>query len=68
VGARDAPPEIGQLVYEGLTLFIRKRLSRDEFNLGAELKHTIAEWPVVGRPLHVARRPAAEVSVGIKEL
>lgn len=55
---REAPPEIGRIVTEGLVLFIRKRLSRDEFNLREELKHTIVRWPVVGRPLRVPR-PAA---------
>lgn len=48
-----APREIGDLVYEGLTLFMRKRLSPDEFEIGAELKHLIAEWPVIGKPLRV---------------
>lgn len=50
---KDAPPEIGELVYEGLTLFIKKRLSRDEFNLIEEAKHMVARLPVVGRPLRV---------------
>lgn len=48
-----APEPIGDLVYEGLTLFIRKRLSRDEFNLGEEFKHLAAEWPVVGKRLRI---------------
>ncbi len=48
-----APPEIGSLVDEGLSLFIRKRLSRDEFLLGEELKHTVARWPLVGKRLRV---------------
>lgn len=50
---RDAPEPIGQLVHEGLTLFIKKRLSPDEFDLGEELKHVAAEWPLVGRRLRV---------------
>jgi FADH2 O2-dependent halogenase len=50
---REAPPEIGQVVTEGLVLFMRKRLSRDEFDLREELKHMIARWPVVGRPFRV---------------
>lgn len=49
----EAPPEIGELVYEGLTLFIRKRLSRDEFNLREEAKHMAARIPMLGRPLRV---------------
>jgi FADH2 O2-dependent halogenase len=47
---KEAPPEIGDLVYEGLTLFLRKRLSPDEFDLRGELKHTLAERPILGRP------------------
>lgn len=50
---KDAPPEIGELTYEGLTLFIKKRFDREEFSLGEELKHIVAEWPVIGRPLRV---------------
>jgi FADH2 O2-dependent halogenase len=50
---KEAPPEIGELVYEGLTLFIRKRLSRDEFNLREEARHMAARMPLVGRPLRV---------------
>jgi tetracycline 7-halogenase / FADH2 O2-dependent halogenase len=50
---REAPPEIGQLVTEGLLMFIRKRLSPSEFNLRAELTHTAVNWPVVGRALRV---------------
>jgi FADH2 O2-dependent halogenase len=49
----QAPPEIGELVYEGLTLFIAKRLAPSEFNLREEAKHLIANMPVVGRPLRV---------------
>jgi tetracycline 7-halogenase / FADH2 O2-dependent halogenase len=48
-----APPEIGKLADEGLTLFIKKRFSGDEFDLGEELKHLIAPLPVIGRPLRV---------------
>lgn len=48
-----APVEIGELVYEGLTLFIRKRFDREEFNLKEELKHIVAGWPVLGKPLRV---------------
>ncbi|HEX2051781.1 MAG TPA: NAD(P)/FAD-dependent oxidoreductase [Actinomycetota bacterium] len=49
----QAPPEIGKLVYEGLTLFMKKRLSPDEFNLKGELVHGLARVPVVGKPLRV---------------
>lgn len=49
----QAPPEIGELVYEGLTLFLRKRLSRDEFNVREEAKQLAARLPVIGRPLRV---------------
>lgn len=47
----DAPPEVGRLVYEGFTLFIKKRLSRDEFELLEEMRHLVAPLPVIGRPL-----------------
>jgi FADH2 O2-dependent halogenase len=49
----QAPAPIGELVYDGLTLFIRKRFSRAEFDLVEELKHKAAEWPIVGRRLRV---------------
>ncbi|WP_431784151.1 NAD(P)/FAD-dependent oxidoreductase [Streptomyces chumphonensis] len=50
---RNAPVEIGELVHEGLTLFIRKRFDREEFDLAEELKHIVARWPVIGKPLRV---------------
>lgn len=50
-----APDEIGELVYDGFTLFMKKRFARDEFELSEELLHTIAQWPMVGRPF---RTPA----------
>ncbi|MEE1931084.1 NAD(P)/FAD-dependent oxidoreductase [Streptomyces sp. TRM 70351] len=50
---RSAPVEIGELVHEGLTLFIRKRFDREEFDLAEELKHIVARWPVIGKPLRV---------------
>jgi FADH2 O2-dependent halogenase len=49
----EAPGPIGDLVYDGLTLFIKKRLSPDEFNINAELKHWAAEQPLIGRRLRV---------------
>jgi FADH2 O2-dependent halogenase len=48
-----APPEIGKLTHEGLTLFMRMRFAKDEFALGEELKHVAAHWPIVGRRLRV---------------
>lgn len=54
----DAPQPIGELVDEGLSLFIKKRLSPDEFNLREELRHIAAEWPVVGRRLRAPAVPA----------
>ncbi|GGO95492.1 NAD(P)/FAD-dependent oxidoreductase [Wenjunlia tyrosinilytica] len=54
---KKAPKEMGDLVYEGLTLFIRKRFDREEFNLKEELIHTIAPWPVIGKRFRV---PAPE--------
>ena len=50
----QAPPEVGKVVTEGLLLFIRKRLAPSEFFLGEELKHMIANAPVIGRPLRVS--------------
>lgn len=57
-----APPEIGQLVTEGLLLFIRKRLSPDEFHILGEMKHLAARVPVLGAPLRVTRQanPSAD--------
>lgn len=49
----EAPEEIGHLVRDGLTLFIKKRLSRDEFDLVEEMKHKVAPLPLIGRPLRV---------------
>jgi FADH2 O2-dependent halogenase len=59
---REAPPEIGGLVFEGFTSFMRNRLSPAEFNLASELKHTLAEVPVVGAPLRRRRKPVEEVA------
>lgn len=50
---REAPEEIGRLVRDGLILFIRRRLARDEFDLAEEIKHKAAAIPVLGRPLRV---------------
>ncbi|WP_282700277.1 tryptophan 7-halogenase [Streptomyces sp. CC219B] len=50
---RQAPPEIGRLTHEGLTLFLRKRLGRGEFELGEEIKHALAARPLLGRRLRV---------------
>ncbi|MFF3349262.1 NAD(P)/FAD-dependent oxidoreductase [Streptomyces sp. NPDC002779] len=48
-----APKEIGDLTWEGLTLFMKKRFDRDEFQLAEELKHMAAGWPVIGRAFRV---------------
>ena len=50
---KSAPDPIGELVYEGLALFIGKRFSQDEFDIVEESKHMIARWPVLGRPLRI---------------
>jgi len=55
---REAPPEIGPVVYEGLSLFLRKRFSPDEFSLREEFKTVASELPVVGRSLRVPRSAA----------
>lgn len=50
---KSAPPAVGQLTYDGLTLFIKKRFAKGEFAIGEELKHVVAKWPVVGKRLRV---------------
>ena len=50
---KEAPPEMGTLVREGLTLFIRHRLDRREYNLAEEIRHALAARPLLGRKLRV---------------
>ncbi|QKV90518.1 tryptophan 7-halogenase [Streptomyces sp. NA02950] len=50
---RKAPPEIGKLTHEGLTLFMKKRVGKGEFEISEEFKHLVAGWPMVGRSLRV---------------
>ena len=50
---RVAPEDVGTLTYEGLTLFMKKRFARGEFEPREELRHVVAKWPVVGRRLRV---------------
>lgn len=45
---RTAPEPIGTLVHEGMTLFLKKRFARGEFELGEEMRHAAAGWPLVG--------------------
>ncbi|MGW5640287.1 FAD-dependent oxidoreductase, partial [Streptomyces sp. NPDC003832] len=54
-----APDEIGDLVHDGLTLFLRKRFDKEEFKVTEELKHIAAYWPVVGQ---VIKRRSASAS------
>lgn len=49
----EAPPEIGKLTHEGLTLFAKKRFAKDEYRFIEELKHYLAKWPVLGHSLRV---------------
>jgi len=49
----DAPDYIGKLVHEGLTLFIRHRFDRAEYNLAEELRYALAARPLLGRRLRV---------------
>ncbi|CCK26863.1 hypothetical protein BN159_2484 [Streptomyces davaonensis JCM 4913] len=49
----QAPKEIGDLTWEGLTLFIKKRFDREEFKITEELTHIAAGWPLIGRALRV---------------
>lgn len=50
---KKAPPEIGKLTHEGLTLFMKKRFGKGEFELAEEFKHHLAKWPVLGHSLRV---------------
>jgi FADH2 O2-dependent halogenase len=50
---RKAPPAIGELTYDGLTLFMKKRFAKGEFEPKEELKQVLAGWPLVGRRLRV---------------
>jgi FADH2 O2-dependent halogenase len=50
---REAPEFIGQLMHEGLTLFIRHRLDRKEYNLAEELRYAVAARKHLGRRLRV---------------
>jgi FADH2 O2-dependent halogenase len=50
---RDAPPQIGELTREGLTLFMRKRFAKGEFELGEEFRQMLAGRAVLGRNLRV---------------
>jgi FADH2 O2-dependent halogenase len=50
---RTPPEEIGRLTREGFTLFMKKRLAKDEFELTEEFKHFLAARPVLGRSLRI---------------
>jgi tetracycline 7-halogenase / FADH2 O2-dependent halogenase len=50
---KKAPTEIGKLTHEGLTLFIKKRFEKGEFELTEEVKHYLARWPALGHFLRV---------------
>ncbi|GAA4681618.1 NAD(P)/FAD-dependent oxidoreductase [Phytohabitans rumicis] len=50
---RKAPPSIGELTYDGLTLFMKKRFAKGEFEPIEEIKQILAGWPVIGRRLRV---------------
>ena len=50
---RKPPKEVGELVHDGLTLFMKKRFARGEFEPREELKHMIAARPVLGKRLRV---------------
>nr|WSY56598.1 tryptophan 7-halogenase [Streptomyces sp. NBC_00886] len=45
--------EVAKLTQEGLTLFLKKRFAKGEFELAEEFKQRIAGWPVVGRSLRI---------------
>ncbi|MGH3373571.1 MAG: NAD(P)/FAD-dependent oxidoreductase [Actinoallomurus sp.] len=48
-----APDYIGKLVQEGLTLFIRHRFDRSEYNLAEEFRYALAARPILGKRLRV---------------
>jgi FADH2 O2-dependent halogenase len=50
---KTAPRAVGDLTYDGLTLFVKKRFARGEFAVGEELKHALARWPVIGSRFRV---------------
>lgn len=50
---KEAPQEIGKLTYEGLTLFMKKRFAKGEFEIAEELKHFLSGRPLLGRRLRV---------------
>lgn len=47
------PDYIGQLVKEGLTLFIRHRFDRSEYNIAEEFRYALASRPRLGKRLRV---------------
>jgi FADH2 O2-dependent halogenase len=49
----DAPEFIGKLMHEGLTLFIRHRLDRHEYNLPEEFRYFLAGRKHLGKSLRV---------------
>jgi tetracycline 7-halogenase / FADH2 O2-dependent halogenase len=50
---KKAPAEIGDLTYEGLTLFMKKRFAKGEFEIAEEFKQFLAGRPLIGRSLRV---------------
>jgi FADH2 O2-dependent halogenase len=50
---KKAPQEIGELTYEGLTLFMKKRFAKGEFELAEEFKQYLSGRPLLGRSLRV---------------
>ena len=50
---KEAPPVIGELTYDGLTLFMKKRFAKGEFEPKEELKQIMASWPIIGKRLRV---------------
>jgi FADH2 O2-dependent halogenase len=50
---KEAPKTIGELTYDGLTLFMKKRFAKGEFEPVEELKQYMAAWPIIGKRLRV---------------
>ncbi|MDT0441059.1 NAD(P)/FAD-dependent oxidoreductase [Streptomyces johnsoniae] len=49
----EAPPEIGQLLIEGVRTFLRQRVSGGEFAVMEEVKQSLSGRPVIGKPFRV---------------
>ncbi|MEO5874629.1 MAG: NAD(P)/FAD-dependent oxidoreductase [Streptosporangiaceae bacterium] len=49
----DAPEFVGTLMHEGLTMFIKHRLDRSEYNLAEEFRHALSSRKRLGARLRI---------------